>query len=59
MVVQATALGKLGRVEASVNQKHRENYQLLCSSKPVPRAQYMQHLLLHGALPSKQMHLLP
>ena len=54
VVVQAAALGKLGRVEASVNQKHRESYQPLFSSKPAPCAQYTQHLLLHGVVPSKQ-----
>lgn len=54
VVVQAAALGKLGRVEASVNQKHRESYQSLFSSKPAPCARYMQHLLLHGVVPSKQ-----
>lgn len=59
MVVQATALGKLGRAGASVNQKHRESYQHLFSSKPAPCARYVQHLLLHGVLPSRQMHLLP
>lgn len=56
VVVQVAALEKLGRVEASVNQKHRESHQPLCSSKPVPCAHYMQHLLFHGVLPSKQMH---
>lgn len=54
VVVQVAALGKLGRVEASVNQKHRESYQSLFSSKLAPCAQYVQHLLLPEVVPSKQ-----
>lgn len=32
----------------------KESYEPLFSSKPAPCAQYMQHLLLHRAAPSKQ-----